>query len=631
MLSLVIFIYPVVIFYPWNITQSFSVPKLVLISLFCTFFSLYSIKRVKGVPVITFFLILFFILSLLLSVFIAPSKVYAILGQSARLTGLLFYLIFFSFVWLIVQQRFKEKDLFKIFFSIVLSSIIPLLYGLCEYSNFDFLNLEGYPGRLSTFFGQPNDYAVFLSVICLSTFCFIYIYKRFIPLFCVIFVISFFELLLTYSRANIFGFFMLFFVLLFLLNKEILSSKRVSALLAIGILISIALFFATPYTNPGWYEMGFSRQVGRVEDESLSQRITMWKASIDMFLEKPLTGYGLANYYPISSRFFDMSNSFFHWSTKNMTFVDVPHNEFLEFLALGGIPLFVSFTILIIFALYGNYLSVYENKLNLIALFGFCATLIYLFFNFFVLSVSLLFFLFLALGLTNLPFKGKEIRLDIFPLVISVACFSLFLYMGVYYNIDNGIYKIKNNFQKVIMGTNALSFYPYDYYSYPALDDKYLLIAKSLPKSDEAIRFEMASSIERTSFLGLSLFPNDPVLYYYLGEAYKLKRNYPEAKLYFLKSLEFHPFFEEPIIGLLDISCTYEGCRNSFKYAKLLYETSPDSLLTLVTLVNYNIRMHQYNDAKIFLRDIEDLYPANPIIYVFKEFFMKNTSSKVFS
>ncbi|AEE13949.1 O-antigen polymerase [Thermodesulfobium narugense DSM 14796] len=626
-----IFVYPVVIFYPWNITQSFSFPKLFLISLFCIIFSIYSIKKAKGVSVVTLFLILFFLLSLLLSVFVAPSKVYAILGQSARLTGLLFYLIFLSFVWLIVQQKFKERDLFKIFLSIILSSIIPLLYGLCEYSNFDFLNLEGYPGRLSTFFGQPNDYAVFLSIICLSTICFIYIYKRFIPLFYVIFELSFFELLLTYSRANIFGFFILFFSLLFFLKKEVLRFKGVSALLAIGVLVSIVLFFATPYTNPGWYGMGFSRQVGRVEDESLSQRITMWKASFDMFLKKPLTGYGLANYYPISSRFFDMSNSFFHWSARNMTFVDVPHNEFLEFLALGGLPLFVSFTLLVAFALYGNCISVFENKLNLISFFGFCATLIYIFFNFFVLSVSLFFFLFLALGLMHLSFKGKEIRLNIFPLVISVGCFCIFLYMGVYYNIDNGIYKINNNFQKVMVGTSALSFYPYDYYSYISLDDKYLLIAKSLPKSDKNLIEEMANSVERTSSLGLSLFPNDPVLYYYLGEANKLKGNYPEAKAYFLKSLEFHPFYEEPIIGLLDISCSYEDCRNSFKYANLLYKTSPDSLLTLVTLIRYNIKMHQYSDAKAFLGDIENLYPASPVIYVFKEFFMENTSSKPLS
>lgn len=620
-------VYPILIFYPWNITQSFSLPKIILVSIFCVFFSLYSLRNDNGISKYVFFAIIFFILSLLLSVYVAPSKVYAILGQSARLTGLLFYLIFLCLVWLIVQHKFKERDLFCIYLSIVISSIIPLIYGLFEYANFDFLNLESYPGRLTTFFGQPNDYAVFLSVIALSAICFIYIYKKFVPLFYIVFVFSFFELLLTYSRANIFGFFVLFLVLLFVLRRDVLSSKKVSAPLLIGIFVSIALFFATPYTNPNWYDMGFSRQVGHVEDDSLSQRLTMWKASSEMFLKRPLTGYGLANYYPIASKFFDTSNSIFHWSSANMVFIDVSHNEFLEFLALGGLPLFISFVILLILALYGNYLSTYKDKLNLIPLLGLCAIIFYLLFNFFVLNVSLLFFFFLALGLANLPFKGGEIRLNIFPLAISIICLFVFSYMGFYYNIDNGIFKIHNNFEKVMKGTSALSFYPYDYYSYFSLDDKYLLIANSLPKSDSNLREEMANSIERTSLLGLSLFPNDPVLYYYMGEASELKGNYPEAKEYFLKSLQLHPFYEEPLIGLLDISCSFEGCKNSFKYADLLYKTSPDSLLTLIALVRYNIHMHQYSDAKVFLQDVEDYYPVSPVIFIFKEFFMKNTSS----
>ncbi len=627
LLVLLIAIYPIFIFYSWDIPQSFSLLKLVLISIFCFLFSIYSLRNDRGIPQVIALAISFFTLSLLLSVYVAPSKVYAILGQSARLTGLLFYLIFLCFTWLIVQHKFKDSELFKVFLSIVVSSIPPLLYGLFEYSNFDFLNLEGYPGRLTTFFGQPNDYAVFLSVISLSAICFIYIYRKFTPFFYTVFVLSFFELLLTYSRANISAFFILFFALLFILKREVLGSKKIGLFLMAGILVSVIIFFATPYINPNWYDMGFSRQVGHVKDESLSQRITMWEASSEMFLRRPLTGYGLSNYYPIASRFFNKSDSFFHWSVANMTFVDVSHNEFLEFLALGGLPLFTSFVILIILALYGNYISIYKNKLNLIPLFGLCATLFYLFFNFFVLSVSLLFFLFLALGLANLPFKGKEVRLNILPLVISIICLFVFSYMGVYYNIDNGIYKLKNNFQKVMVGSSALSFYPYDYYAYLGLDDKYLAIAKSLPKSDKSVREEMANSVERTSNLGLSLFPNDPVLYYYLGEADRLKGNYPEAKEYFLKSLRLHPFYEEPIVGLLNISCSYEDCRNSFKYAKLLYETSPDSILTLITLVEYNIHMHQYSDAKAFLRDIEDRYPLSPIIFVFKEFFMENTSS----
>jgi tetratricopeptide (TPR) repeat protein len=199
--------------------------------------------------------------------------------------------------------------------------------------------------------------------------------------------------------------------------------------------------------------------------------------------------------------------------------------------------------------------------------------------------------------------------------------------MGVYYNKVNNIFKLKTNMEKVMMGNEALKFYPFDFDEYFSLDDKYLLIAKSLPESNKKVREEMATSMERTSILGLSLFPNDPILYYYLGEADRLKGNYPEAREYFLKSLELHPFYEEPIIGLLNISCSYEDCRNSFKYAQLLYKTSPDSLLTLITLVSYNIHMHQYSDAKVFLRDIEDLYPLSPIIFVFKEFFMRNTSS----
>lgn len=622
-----IFVYPILIFYPWNITQAFSLPKLILVSVFCFFFSLYSLRNNNGISKYVFFAIIFFILSLLLSVYVAPSKVYAILGQSARLTGFLFYLIFLCFVWLIIQHKFKEKDLFRIYLSVVISSVIPLVYGLFEYANFDFLNLEGYPGRLTSFFGQPNDYAVFLSVITLSAICFIYTYKKFIPLFCIIFVFSFFELLLTYSRANIFGFFVLFLSLLFILKRDILTSKKVSSLLLVGILVSIVLFFATPYINPDWYVRGFSRQVGHVGDESLSERFIMWKASFEMFLRRPFTGYGLSNYYPIASKFFDTSNVVFHWSSASMVFIDVSHNEFLEFLALGGLPLFISFVILLIMSFYGNYLSFLENKLNLIPLFGLFAITFYLFFNFFVLSVSLLFFLFLALGLAKLPFKKGEIRLRVFPLVISTICLVIFSYMGIYYNINNEIFKIHNNFEKVMKGTSALSFYPYDYYSYFSLDDKYLLIANSLPKSDSNLREEMANSIEKTSLLGLSLFPNDPILYYYLGEASNLKGNYPKAKEYFLKSLQLHPFYEQPLIGLLDISCSFEDCKDSFKYAKLLYETDPKSIVALVTLIRYNIRMHQYKDAKTFLRDLEDYYPTSVAIFVFKEFFRKNTSS----
>ncbi len=214
----------------------------------------------------------------------------------------------------------------------VLDLIVVLLIGytigvsmLVQAMNVSIRGLDTW--RISSGFGDPNEFALFLLILLPMGFYKILWSQKSKALFIAAFGILLILLLLTGSRGGIIAFVGLMAVLAFYFSRQ-----RWQYLLVFPILVALLLTFLAP---EGFWDRLFSLNYLDPENDFSSElRLGFYQAAIQMFLDHPLIGVGLHNF-----RLFALE----YGASRAM----VVHNTYLEILSGGGLFSFIPFVLIL--------------------------------------------------------------------------------------------------------------------------------------------------------------------------------------------------------------------------------------------------------------------------------------------
>lgn len=277
-----------------------------------------------------------FILSLLLTSLIGINPKDSILGNQPYFQGWILYVYLFLFFLLITWVKISFK-----YWAICLT-VCATLVSLLAIKDFILLNIfniqvANYAGRVVSTFGQPNFYAGFL----LLTLPFAY-YLR--PIGLIGGFISIIGIFVSYSRLAI----LLALVLLILgLIDQLRAKFKITATIFVVILAAFALGFSfssgfagNEFSSPlSTYDPDLTRQ-------SVEKRVYIWPVARQVFLQRPIFGYGLEDINKSFVNYFKINNHILFEANSNVSPVlislkelniDRTHNYLLDLLLFSGV------------------------------------------------------------------------------------------------------------------------------------------------------------------------------------------------------------------------------------------------------------------------------------------------------
>ncbi|MDL4838957.1 O-antigen ligase family protein [Aquibacillus rhizosphaerae] len=259
-----------------------------------------------------------------------------------------FAFIYF-FIGLIAFSSVKQIK--KIIFTLSISSLIVLLYGIKQYlfpSNFDSLYLNSndagiYTGmlfgesRATSIFSGPFHFGMFAAVISVIN---LYLMKtaktsKMKIIFFLLMAISIFACYGTLTRTNLLAMIGALFLSLLLSVpfKKVLVIFPIIFIIIVSIINIIALYGTTLINS----ENKFIRLVGTIgefsQDSRLLGRVDGWEEIYSLFLKQPIAGYGTGSAGDTLQYMYDFE---YHVTS---------HNFFLKILMETGIVGFLLITI----------------------------------------------------------------------------------------------------------------------------------------------------------------------------------------------------------------------------------------------------------------------------------------------
>lgn len=289
-----------------------------------------------------------------------------------------FYLISYLLSWYFGQVRsfgFEEiilwagSYLFSIFFVYFVSDnsrdqilkifvYIVALSCLVGYVYFFYVDHPRFAGNFVSLLDlrsyAPNMFASLLVVVIPLSLYYFYKYPNW--LYSCINILFICSLILTQSRTSLLGLmFILFIVFIgFFRDRRFLLRLFVILVLSIALFASIQGIKTYVGVNDG------TRTLQRLtlndlnkKETTVSQRLLFWQTSLDMFINKPVFGYG--------------PRSFYYYMTRNQTDtiqrIYHPHNIVLKILAENGLVTF-SFFLLLMIVLARNFVQDYFYNLR---------------------------------------------------------------------------------------------------------------------------------------------------------------------------------------------------------------------------------------------------------------------------
>ncbi|MEI6222858.1 MAG: O-antigen ligase family protein [bacterium] len=288
---------------------------------------------------------LFFLLTQLLAFCFSVNKFDSFWGISFRYTGLLTQLLFaltYLLTYLLVTDRAKVLQLFDW----MLWGALPLsLWGICEYVGihpFGINNLQ-YAGRVAATFGQPTFLA--LHAIVVVFYCYYRLThfkgKQLYALYFTNAVLSLFIIIATLSRsawlAGVVGFAFLFLCSL----KE--GKKRTNALygfLLFGGVGLVGVFTLSALQNTEFIQHNdvLLRLAILFQD---SDRITFWQTAWNMFLARPLVGFGQDSLYFLFDTFVPVGFN-------PLVVLDSTHNQLLDIAVTSGVVGIIGYSAVVV-------------------------------------------------------------------------------------------------------------------------------------------------------------------------------------------------------------------------------------------------------------------------------------------
>ena len=206
--------------------------------------------------------------------------------------------------------------------SIIISSVIPLIVGLYQIvfkkgftTNFySEIGLNRARGTLV----HPNAFAFYLLIIIVAIFFYIKTYKISV-VFCILGVLSLFELYYTYTRGAWLGLVIMIVSYVFL-SKTSIRNKIIFMVSLLIISVPVIQLTSSRFTNVLSSNMELS---------SFATRIDIWKGMVTLFKGKPIFGYGIGSFVPLNLELFKINLN--------------AHNDYLRLLIETGLVGVLSF------------------------------------------------------------------------------------------------------------------------------------------------------------------------------------------------------------------------------------------------------------------------------------------------
>lgn len=312
LLLLIIFITPLIT--PF-LNFGFEQAKVVVFSYFvditAIIFLFYLIKNRSKVN-FKFSQINYFALNFLLILFLTSllglDPLTSFFGTSPYYQGFLLYFNLFIFSILIYLSKLNLR---QISIALISSSLLISLLAIWQFIQLHLLGklIPTYAGRVVSTFGQPNFYAGFLLLILPSLLNLLKELKgKSLILGRFLVVILYIGILISNSRVS-FIISSVFIVFWFLSFLSIKIKKIVFLALATSIVLSliISLVLSTGLIYKEIFEPKTSLWL---INNSPEKRVNIWPLALKIYLQKPLTGYGLENIDLAFSDYFKKNKHF---------------------------------------------------------------------------------------------------------------------------------------------------------------------------------------------------------------------------------------------------------------------------------------------------------------------------------
>lgn len=282
-----------------------------------------------------------FVLALLNSFFFSGApKLQMFFGTYARNTGMLNYLALVTIFYFALQLQ-SRVDFERVLKFFLISFCLVVTVSVVEVSgvNIQRVNLT-FKGSLIGTFGNPNFISAYLGMCGTVLFALFLgwnerLLKR--SLLVIPFVVSALLILRSNSRQGLVVLlggcaFVGFFYLTLKVKKKILSVPYLVLAGLVSILSIVGVFNRGPLADI-------------IYKSSIGFRGEYWKAGIAMFHEKPFTGVGL-NSYGDWYRTLRADSALV--SPGPEVFTNTAHNVYIDYAAMGGIPLILAFLFIVL-------------------------------------------------------------------------------------------------------------------------------------------------------------------------------------------------------------------------------------------------------------------------------------------
>jgi len=437
----------------WQIGESFLFQVLVEILCFVWLLKLvinwqkFSLKKLKEIllkfkPVLP---ALIFIFILGLATIFSQSSHYSFWGYYTRKMGYLIWLHFFIFFLILFFNLKNRKQIARIFYIIVLTTGLVVLYGFLQVLGFDFFNWSEPPSlghRVFSTLGQPNFLASWLLLFFPVIFWIIFRYSSqdhlkaplfstfkkekkehldktintsflkkifFRPIFVCLSLLTVIILVLTQSRASWIGFFLalFFFIIIFSWQK---NQKRLAILLFV-FLVLFSVFIVALNISP--LQIKATDHPLMIRFKTLSHlaeagrlRFIWWQNSLDLIGQKPIfsLGFGPETQHLNFPQYYEPEYAALEGINK---IPDRAHNDILDMTLMSGRLGLMSYMFLILLVFFSGLKYIFQGKnhssfMILILLTGLFGYLISLQFSFHVIPTAIYFWGYLAICLNIL-------------------------------------------------------------------------------------------------------------------------------------------------------------------------------------------------------------------------------------
>ncbi len=282
-----------ILFFPWAF-MSFELPKVFLLYLFAVF-AVYFLSS-SGYRLIKFtkiqWLYIIFLIWIIITAISGLSFNQSILGSYFRMQGLLTWIcygiLFFISGKLLEDSHSKKYACSALLISSTFTAIFAILQFVLLWFFKDTSQLL-YSNRVIATFGQPNFLGAFL--VMSLPFAWFNLkqvrrgWKAVILFLMIVIVLGIFS---TLSRSAYLGLAVLALVWGFYHYRMFLT----------GIILSVALFAILANLLPNLvYSQWYKFQVDTVSKWTAENRLVIAQKSIELIAQKPITGYGLENYF----------------------------------------------------------------------------------------------------------------------------------------------------------------------------------------------------------------------------------------------------------------------------------------------------------------------------------------------